>query len=1327
MGSYCQKEPQHLLTLPKRRTDMPLPNSVLREGEQFTGQTRVQGRLLYASTNQRAGVVVRELRGGRARVTSAGKAFFSKFVAELLPRVPVKWIYPKGKVHINGVAYDRFREVPAPHGPDYLPLQAETFRFEVDAGREQDDPEYFLLGLVPYNGRSTQEEVESASRQNVSNWINKKPTVAELYPHAEQRGLGPFAGLKVIMRQYAGFYVYDSSRPILYDERVSHVERGELDVSMLFNRPLRAERPYVPPDLQHIQGLCGQAFYLPKGNCVVEQLWRCLKWRRRLPTGKTGWAQFLSKDQVEADMTQAFEELGFRSGEYPFDCDRGRGWRFAGVNVDMLLYVAKKRKFAVWIFHQGSCVHIFKPDKGEWRGRCHKPLVALCLHGMHGFFYKDACARALAHHHIKQEKPKWVNSEEILHYGGGVKAPFKGEAFDYGRLMELMSEGEVATLCCQKMAEVEQTLRANGVAYHPNHAQSPEVPSSLIVPMLNKKHVRIITAPPDWPMLQALCKALQEEGVQIEYTGQSLASVAFQAAQHFIRSRRSGKPPADLVAKVKGRQGNKCAHCYSCFQKVAHELDHIKPLADGGVEDFTKPELYQLLCPPCHEAKTVQEAADRAALDGESGLFRGFLSQLGPRLYHLFYERTCGLITGIYKGAPPSTTKGLVSYDVRKCRSNGLEQYVFKYGLPVFCWTDDLEELPHFVDGYDFYLVQGELVCHDALLLYFEVGDVQPSDIRAGVKASAHISVERYKAACDKLRACVARARDLYPEWKDVKGEDIRDAESVAKEAVLSMIGMMIKVDFHKYTCTISECSDDHPGRIDHSSRVDAEGTLWRFSSRTRQRSLHGCARPIGVIALHMERARMRWLQRRCEMAGLNPYAAHVDEVFFHMSEYVNPWTRLTPPHKILYKDGTPVYRFVPYSESRTELTKWLSHPQREKVEYPDVPVRFEWELLRNPSRQELKEAVLRCNGLLLEGAGGVGKSFCLKDLIEQLEQDGMTCIKVAYTHDASQEVGGQDGDTILRFLKDHPWHLRNAASTWIIIDEAPMCPLKLYPLLHNFKLFLGARVICCGDWGQNRPIAEMWGEENYAKAEACHSMWHLCGGLRVELTECRRADQAHFDIYCRFRCLKSWSDWPGGQEAACDFLEATYPWNSQLPDVAITNSHEDREYMATLLNHHHKLRAEERGLATYLVRCKGVPHLGTMKPHGQFYVWAGLQTIGSTRTSHGSPIKNGCRYTVTKANEEAIVVRPEATAGSDRVDEIRLAHFQAAQHLRLACARTAASVQGITLRDQRLLLLDARSPYTDHRRLYVCMSRVTRDDYLHVATKEQQATLFGR
>ena len=77
LGRYNQKNNSASLfhfCLPYAKA-MPLPSTALREGEEFTGESRVRGRHLYASTNQRE-VIVREMRGGRPRVTAAGKVFF---------------------------------------------------------------------------------------------------------------------------------------------------------------------------------------------------------------------------------------------------------------------------------------------------------------------------------------------------------------------------------------------------------------------------------------------------------------------------------------------------------------------------------------------------------------------------------------------------------------------------------------------------------------------------------------------------------------------------------------------------------------------------------------------------------------------------------------------------------------------------------------------------------------------------------------------------------------------------------------------------------------------------------------------------------------------------------------------------------------------------------------------------------------------------------------------------------------------------------------------------------------------------------------------------
>ena len=72
----------------------------------------------------------------------------------------------------------------------------------------------------------------------------------------------------------------------------------------------------------------------------------------------------------------------------------------------------------------------------------------------------------------------------------------------------------------------------------------------------------------------------------------------------------------------------------------------------------------------------------------------------------------------------------------------------------------------------------------------------------------------------------------------------------------------------------------------------------------------------------------------------------------------------------------------------------------------------------------------------------------------------------------------------------------------------------------------------------------------------------------------------------------------------------------------------------------------------------------------------------------------------------------------------IQLTHQDAIQHLRLDCARCYASVQGLALTNQRLLLCDTRHRFQDLRKLYVACSRVTRGSFLHLATREQEKAL---
>ena len=246
-------------------------------------------------------------------------------MAEIIPRIPVKLIFPKGTVEINGVKYDKFVEITGGHVLQYLPMQGDTLTEDVRSRLRDTDPDYYHLNIVQHDGELAQHEVEAASRRKITNWIASKPTVGQKFTHAAQRDLEPFADHKILMENYVGFWVYDPSKPILFDERMSHFDKGRLNVQLLLNRPLRAQRPYVPPDLSFIKSICSEGFYLARGNCVVEQLWRCLK--VRIWAGKDDLTRvtLLTKQELSAYVNESFDYRGSKSGPYPIAYHSRRG------------------------------------------------------------------------------------------------------------------------------------------------------------------------------------------------------------------------------------------------------------------------------------------------------------------------------------------------------------------------------------------------------------------------------------------------------------------------------------------------------------------------------------------------------------------------------------------------------------------------------------------------------------------------------------------------------------------------------------------------------------------------------------------------------------------------------------------------------------------------------------------------------------------------------------------------------------------------------------------------------------------------------------------
>ena len=204
-------------------------------------------------------------------------------------------------------------------------------------------------------------------------------------------------------------------------------------------------------------------------------------------------------------------------------------------------------------------------------------------------------------------------------------------------------------------------------------------------------------------------------------------------------------------------------------------------------------------------------------------------------------------------------------------------------------------------------------------------------------------------------------------------------------------------------------------------------------------------------------------------------------------------------PLKDTHPDGSLVYKVV---TDFKQLPTWPIRPQ-EPATGLGGPAALQWRTEGDPLQ----------GGAFIVGPPGTGKTWYMRSLMERLRGDCYTVLPMAYTHSAAHNLGGETADTVLHFLHGHKRNLPNAAKTWIFIDEISQVPLKLLPQLLNF-MWLGVKFVVGGDFNQQLPIGEVWGEDAVLRLEHSAALHHMCNGLRLEFTECRRSDSAHFCVY---------------------------------------------------------------------------------------------------------------------------------------------------------------------------------------------------------------------
>jgi hypothetical protein len=72
----------------------------------------------------------------------------------------------------------------------------------------------------------------------------------------------------------------------------------------------------------------------------------------------------MTVDQISAELDICFDEMGYKSDEYPFE----HGWRNDGVPASMVIHfcrrqIDKGKPLKCFVFHRGHKIAEFVPDK----------------------------------------------------------------------------------------------------------------------------------------------------------------------------------------------------------------------------------------------------------------------------------------------------------------------------------------------------------------------------------------------------------------------------------------------------------------------------------------------------------------------------------------------------------------------------------------------------------------------------------------------------------------------------------------------------------------------------------------------------------------------------------------------------------------------------------------------------------------------------------------------------------------------------------------------------------------------------------------------------
>jgi 5-methylcytosine-specific restriction enzyme A len=602
----------------------------------------------------------------------------------------------------------------------------------------------------------------------------------------------------------------------------------------------------------------------------------------------------------------------------------------------------------------------------------------------------------------------------------------------------------------------------------------------------------------------------------------------------------------------------KCTGCKCCLKAKKYDIDHIRPLANGGTNQIDN---LQALCKSCHQDKTANEHEQ-----GQYVKFSDTESCFNNTVQEIMNNALSHAYAFVEPIREPTKGKKLFTIDINKCRRNILLNH--KHDYCIFNVMDEPEEYKkskiieglYYIETDSYFPLRGNGWYYHSLVQYCLDNNIITKDnIKYVIYSSSTVKHDYYNGFINYCNDHILNY-DQIQEYYNTRTDENINFEGAPQEDEtcinLNDDGEYEKIYVVKNKCVLSDYK-----------KSCINSMIGGFKPNTQKK--------VNWRSVHVTESKIEALQYSLQYEGsfMSSFVSN-NKLFFHVfapSKTTNIETERPLYDQIVQQEAMELHKLKTLVESKggvvtdintdaitctfpddkfpfglidaapgcgaaTQLKnlngyywdelktvpKYKLEPNAKRVKYPKLVhyMRFDnytlhtepWEItpdVPDNNFEPLINKILDSNkSWLINGPPGAGKTTLINKIKEYLTNNNKVYKCLAPTNLAALLI---DGTTVHKFackLKKLTKFMETQLD-YIFVDEVSMLHSNFYKILMIIKQLKNCNIIVSGDFNQLDVIGDLH-KYDYKNSSI---LKELCDHNNINLQTCRRSNDKLFNL----------------------------------------------------------------------------------------------------------------------------------------------------------------------------------------------------------------------